>query len=68
MDTEKLEEEKHLKDCLAIVWENIREYEEKEQAYKREVTELFQSVKKARAIPTAPWLRVRTSWSTLRIP
>lgn len=46
MDTEKLEEEKHLKDCLAIVWENIREYEEKEQAYKREVTELFQSVKK----------------------
>lgn len=43
---EQLSEEKHLKWCLEIIKENIQMYEEKEARYKKEVTELFQAVKK----------------------
>ncbi|MCI8639248.1 MAG: ATP-binding domain-containing protein [Coprococcus sp.] len=50
MDQEKSEErlleEQHLLSCLEVVRENIRVYTERESAYKKEVTQLFQAVKK----------------------
>ena len=45
-DRERLHEEQHLKDCLDIIRENIRGYEEKISGYRKEVTELYQAVKK----------------------
>lgn len=39
-------EQQHLLSCLEIIRENIREYEEKEAVSKKEVTQLFQAVKK----------------------
>ncbi|MBS6195547.1 MAG: ATP-binding domain-containing protein [Clostridiales bacterium] len=45
-DSERHSEEQHLQSCLEIIRENIRRYEEKEADYKREVTELFQAVRK----------------------
>ena len=36
----------HLKNCLAIVRNNIDIYEQKERNYQNEVTQLFQSVRK----------------------
>ena len=39
-------EENHLKDTISIVKSNISYYEKKEQDYQREVTNLFQSVRK----------------------
>ena len=44
-DRERLHEEQHLKDCLDIIRENIRGYEEKISGYRKEVTELYQAVK-----------------------
>lgn len=41
-----LSERQHLLPCLEIIQKNIREYEEKEKASKKEVTQLFQAVKK----------------------
>lgn len=43
---ECLLEEQHLQSCLEVVRENIRIYREKESAYRKEVTQLFQAVKK----------------------
>lgn len=43
---ERQREETHLQECLEIIRENIERYEEKEKLYRREVTELFQAVKK----------------------
>lgn len=45
-DKEQLLEEQHLRSCLDIIRENIHMYEEKEKTYRKEVTELFQAVKK----------------------
>ena len=45
-DKDQLLEEQHLQSCLDIIRENIRVYEEKEKIYRKEVTELFQAVKK----------------------
>lgn len=46
MDRERLEEQKHLDECLAIIRKNLDVYEQKERAYKKEVTVLTQNVKK----------------------
>lgn len=46
MMTEQLTEQKHLDSCLQVIKENIQSFEEKEKSYKKEVKELFQSVKK----------------------
>lgn len=46
MDQEFLQEQNHLRACLDIIHENIAQYEEKEQLYKKEITELFQAVRK----------------------
>ncbi|MEF2952971.1 MAG: ATP-binding domain-containing protein [Blautia sp.] len=43
---EQEQEKAHLAQCLKIIQENIRLYEDKESRYKKEVTELFQAVKK----------------------
>ncbi|WP_297777504.1 HelD family protein [Blautia sp.] len=43
---EQEQEKAHLAQCLEIIQENIRLYEDKESRYKKEVTELFQAVKK----------------------
>lgn len=43
---EQREEERHLKQCLSVIRENVKTYEKKEKAYKKEVTALFQAVKK----------------------
>ena len=43
---EQKQENMHLEQCLKIIQENIHLYEEKERRYKKEVTELFQAVKK----------------------
>lgn len=43
---EQEQENKHLVQCLEIIQNNIHLYEEKEKRYKKEVTELFQAVKK----------------------
>lgn len=43
---EQQQEKTHLAQCLEIIQENIRLYEDKESRYKKEVTELFQAVKK----------------------
>ena len=43
---EQEQEKAHLAQCLVIIQENIRLYEDKESRYKKEVTELFQAVKK----------------------
>ena len=43
---EVLQEEQHLQSCLDIIKDNIRMYEEKERNYRKEVTQLFQAVKK----------------------
>lgn len=45
-DSEFRREERHLEACLEIIRDNIRLYEEKERAYRSEVTQLFQAVKK----------------------
>lgn len=45
-DQEQLYEEQHLCSCLEIIRENVKRYEEKEKIYRKEVTELFQAVKK----------------------
>lgn len=39
-------EKQHLKHCLSVIEENISLYTKKERDYQREVTELYQSVKK----------------------
>lgn len=39
-------EERHLEACRELIRDNIRLYEEKERAYRSEVTQLFQAVKK----------------------
>lgn len=43
---EQQQEKAHLAQCLEIIQENIRLYEDRESRYKKEVTELFQAVKK----------------------
>lgn len=43
---EQEQENKHLVQCLEIIRNNIHLYEEKEKRYQKEVTELFQAVKK----------------------
>ncbi len=45
MDHEQLLEEQHLEQCKAIIRENIHQYEQQEQVYKKEITELFQAVR-----------------------
>lgn len=45
MDSEKKLEQTHLNECLDIIRDNIRLYEEKERAYKKEITELTQEVR-----------------------
>lgn len=45
MDQEFLQEQRHLESCLEIIRENINLYEEKEQQYRKEITELFQAVR-----------------------
>lgn len=49
---ERQREETHLQECLEIIRENIERYEEKEKLYRREVTELFQAVKKGKVTRT----------------
>lgn len=46
MDNERIIEQKHLNECLSIIRQNIQLYEEKERAYKEEITELTQNVRK----------------------
>ena len=46
MNQEQKEELLHLETCLSLIRENIRLYESKEKAYKKEITSLFQAVKK----------------------
>lgn len=46
MNQDHKEELLHLENCLSLIQENIRLYEAKEEAYKKEVTALFQAVKK----------------------
>lgn len=46
MDQEFILEQKHLVQCLDAIQNNIIYYEEKEQAYRNEITELFQTVRK----------------------
>lgn len=46
MDQEFILEQKHLAQCLDAIQNNIIYYEEKEQAYRNEITELFQTVRK----------------------
>lgn len=41
-----MQEEQHLQECLTVIRENICEYEKKESDYRREVTALFQQVRK----------------------
>lgn len=43
---EQMQEEQHLQECLTVIRENICEYEKKESDYRREVTALFQQVRK----------------------
>ncbi len=45
-EEEMLREKQHLLSCLDKIFENIQMYEEKETSYRKEVTELFQAVKK----------------------
>ncbi len=45
-DQEMLQEKQHLLSCLDIIQKNIQIYEQKEGSYRKEVTELFQAVKK----------------------
>lgn len=42
---EQQQEVMHLEQCLSIIRENIKGYEEKEEAYRKEVTELFTAVR-----------------------
>lgn len=44
--SEQMQEEQHLQECLAVIRENIRGYEKKESDYRKEVTTLFQAVRK----------------------
>lgn len=44
--TEQMLEQEHLDSCLQVINENIQSYEAKEESCKKEVKELFQSVKK----------------------
>ena len=46
MENERKLEEEHLEECLRVIRENIRFFEEKESAYKKEITELTQNVRK----------------------
>lgn len=46
MDREFLQEEMHLEKCLDVIRKNILQYEEKEKKYRKEITELFQAVRK----------------------
>ncbi len=46
MNQEQKEELLHLESCLSLIQENIRLYEAREQAGRKEVTALFQAVKK----------------------
>lgn len=43
---EQMQEEQHLQECLTVIRENICEYEKKESDYRKEVTALFQQVRK----------------------
>lgn len=43
---EMLQEKQHLKLCLDVIQKNIQMYEKKEESYQKEVTQLFQAVKK----------------------
>lgn len=45
-DQEMLREKQHLLSCLDVIQKNVQMYEQKETSYRREVTELFQAVKK----------------------
>ena len=45
MDRERQTEQNHLDACLDIIRENLRLYEEKERAYKAEITDLTQNVR-----------------------
>lgn len=45
-EEEMLQEKQHLLTCLNVIRENIQMYERKESSYRKEVTELFQAVKK----------------------
>ncbi len=45
-DREMCLEQEHLKTCLEIIRENIRAYQQKISSYKKEVTELYQAVRK----------------------
>lgn len=45
-EEEMLQEKQHLLACLNVIRENIQMYEKKENSYRKEVTELFQAVKK----------------------
>ena len=46
MDRETHIEQQHLNECLDIIRENIQLYEAKERAYKEEITDLTQNVRK----------------------
>ncbi len=46
LDTEMAAEKRHLSECLNVVRDNIRIYEQKEHDYQQEVTSLFQNVRK----------------------
>lgn len=45
-EKEILQEKQHLLSCLDVIQKNIQMYEEKEVSYRKEVTQLFQAVKK----------------------
>lgn len=46
MEQEFLLEQNHLEQCLDVIRNNITYYEEKEKTYRKEITELFQAVRK----------------------
>ncbi len=46
MNQEQLLEEQHLEECKSIIRENIRQYEKQAETYKKEITELFQEVRR----------------------
>ena len=46
MNQDYQEELLHLESCLSLIQENIRLYEAREQASRKEVTALFQAVRK----------------------
>lgn len=65
---EQEQEKAHLAQCLEIIQENIRLYEDKESRYKKEVTELFQAVKKEKVIPMVVDCRKKYSGTYTEFP